>query len=63
MSGEPNSHNPTDALADIEDYVVASGKHDWSDVRNEWSAVINGNPEPSGFVCEQGQVSQILNFD
>ncbi|ELU07923.1 hypothetical protein CAPTEDRAFT_209897, partial [Capitella teleta] len=53
-AGEPNSRNPTDSLAAIEDFVVASGKYLWSDVRNDWSNVINTRTEPSGFICETG---------
>ena len=54
VTGEPQSDNPTSPYARDEDYVVASGRRQWSDVRDDWTAVINNNVEPSGYVCERG---------
>lgn len=62
-AGEPNSRNPTDPLAAIEDYVVASGKYLWSDVRNDWSNIINTRTEPSGFICETGLQMTNVEFN
>lgn len=55
IPGEPNSDNPTDVSADVEDFVLASGAYNWSDVRPDWTATINNNQEPSGYVCERGR--------
>ena len=62
LSGEPNSANPTDLAAENDDYVIASGSWLWSDVRNDWNTTINGNPEPSGFICEASQFAEMCAY-
>ena len=48
--------NPTNELAKLENFVVASGLRHWNDVKDEWTAFINGCDEPYGYICEIGNV-------
>jgi len=39
--------------AHIQDYVISNNNR-WRDVPNDWTALIDGVFQPSGFVCEKG---------
>ena len=38
--------------AHVQDYVVSSNGR-WRDVSNDWTALVDGVFQPSGFVCEK----------
>jgi len=39
--------------AHVQDYVISNNNR-WRDVPNDWTALIDGAFQPSGFVCEKG---------
>jgi len=54
---EPTSGLNVDNIdAHIQDYVI-SNNNSWRDVPNDWTALIDGVFQPSGFVCEKSMSS------
>jgi len=56
---EPTSGpDVTNIDAHIQDYVISNNNR-WRDVPNDWTALIGGVFQPSGFVCEKGSAIHI----
>lgn len=54
FADEPTSQpNVKNIDAHIQDYVISNNNR-WRDVPNDWTALIDGVFQPSGFVCEKG---------
>ena len=48
--------------AHVQDYVISNNNR-WRDVPNDWTALIDGAFQPSGFVCEKGPLRSASRYD
>ena len=56
---EPTSGPNVDNIdAHVQDYVISNNNR-WRDVPNDWTALIDGVFQPSGFVCEKGKMTSL----